>query len=164
MRQSLSRGDSIICASLEAFGISRPHHTTLKLLKLLFNRNLKAALAIYHHSQHTRWDENVPSLTIAFNTAWHESTGATPASLFLGRAMNHPRDLKWEFQELEVQQDRKGMCEFWEADLANLKKARARIAARYDVGTSQCTPGGRGGIGGTAHESGTSAAFSPFIK
>jgi hypothetical protein len=34
-----------------------------------FNRNLKAALTIYHHSQHTRWDENLPSLAMAFNTA-----------------------------------------------------------------------------------------------
>jgi hypothetical protein len=44
-----------------------------------FNRNLKAALTIYHNSQHTRWDENLPYLTMALNTAWHESTGATPS-------------------------------------------------------------------------------------
>jgi hypothetical protein len=37
----------------------------------LFNRNLKAALTIYHNSQHTRWDEHLPSLAIAFNSAWH---------------------------------------------------------------------------------------------
>jgi hypothetical protein len=36
-----------------------------------FNRNLKAALTIYHNSQQTRWDENLQSLTMAFNTAWH---------------------------------------------------------------------------------------------
>ena len=97
-----------------------------------FNRNLKAALAIYHHHQHTRWDENLPSLAIAFNTAWHESTGATPASLFLGRELNHPLGLKWEFHELELQRDPKR--EYWEAALANLRKARARVAARYNAG------------------------------
>jgi hypothetical protein len=38
-----------------------------------FNRNLKAALTIYHNSQHTRWDENLPSLSMALNSAGHES-------------------------------------------------------------------------------------------
>jgi hypothetical protein len=71
---------------------------------------------------------------MAFNTAWHESTGATPASLFLGREMNHPLGLKWEFRELELQREPKELNEFWEAALANLKKACARVAARYDVG------------------------------
>jgi hypothetical protein len=46
-----------------------------------FNRNIKAALMINHNAQHTRWDEHLPSLAIAFNSAWHESTAATPASL-----------------------------------------------------------------------------------
>jgi hypothetical protein len=59
-----------------------------------FNRNLKTALTIYHNSQHVSWDENLPSLTMAFNTAWHESTGSTPALLFLGRELNHPSGLK----------------------------------------------------------------------
>jgi hypothetical protein len=42
-----------------------------------FTRNLKVALAIYHNVQHDRWDENILYLTMAFNSAWHESTGAT---------------------------------------------------------------------------------------
>jgi hypothetical protein len=99
-----------------------------------FNRNLKAALTIYHHHQHTRWDQYLPSLAIAFNTAWHLSTGATPASLFWGREINHPLGLKWEFRELELQRDPKSMSEYWEAALANLGKARARVAARYNAG------------------------------
>jgi hypothetical protein len=48
--------------------------------------------------------------------------------------MNHPLDLKWEIHKLEFQRDPKGMSEFLEAALAKLKKARARVAARYDVG------------------------------
>jgi hypothetical protein len=66
-----------------------------------FNRNLKVALSIYHHDQHTRWDDHLASLTLAFNTAWHESTAATPASLFLGRDLNHPLGLKWELADLD---------------------------------------------------------------
>jgi hypothetical protein len=61
-----------------------------------FNRNLKAALKFFHNSQHTRWDENLQSLSMAFNSAWQESTGATPAKFFLGRELNHPLGLKWE--------------------------------------------------------------------
>jgi hypothetical protein len=47
--------------------------------------------------------------------------------------MNHPLGLKWEFHELELQRDPKGMSEFWEAALSNLKRARARVGARYHV-------------------------------
>jgi hypothetical protein len=70
-----------------------------------FNRNLKVALSIYHHSQHTRWDEHLSSLTLAFNSALHESTAATPALLFLGRELNHPLGLKWELNNLTLGQD-----------------------------------------------------------
>jgi hypothetical protein len=102
-----------------------------------FNRNLKAALTIYHNSQHTQWDEHLPSLTIAFNSAWHESTAAIPASLFLGRELNHPLGLKWKFSELELDNDSRTVEEFWEAALANLRKARTRVAERYNVGRRQ---------------------------
>jgi transposase InsO family protein len=74
-----------------------------------FNRNLKAALTIYHNTQHNRWDEHLPSLAMAFNSAWHESTAATPASLFLGRELNHPLGLKWKLHELELGKDQKGI-------------------------------------------------------
>jgi hypothetical protein len=67
-----------------------------------FNRNLKAAITIYHHAQHTHWDDHLASLALAFNSAWHESTATTPASLFLGRELNHPLGLKWEFAELDM--------------------------------------------------------------
>ena len=99
-----------------------------------FNRNLKVALVIYHNSQHTHWDEHLSSLALAFNSAWHESTAATPASLFLGRELNHPLGLKWKLSELELDKDARSMEEFWETALNNLRKARARVAARYDAG------------------------------
>jgi hypothetical protein len=98
-----------------------------------FNRNLKAALTIYHHSQHTRWDENLASLAMAFNSAWHESTGATPASLFLGRELNHPLGLRWELSELDLQQPPLDTKVFWERALENLNKARERVARRYNL-------------------------------
>jgi hypothetical protein len=39
--------------------------------------------------------------------------------------------------ELELGQDQKGINEFWEAALANLRKARATVAERYDAGRRQ---------------------------
>jgi hypothetical protein len=98
-----------------------------------FNRNLKTALVIYHNSQHTHWDEHLPSLAMAFNSAWHESTAATPSSLFLGREQNHPLGLKWRLYELELGADSKGANEYWKAALASLR-THARVAARYNVG------------------------------
>jgi hypothetical protein len=102
-----------------------------------FNRNLKAALTIYHHSQHVRWDENLPSLSMAFNSAWHESTGATPAKLFLGRELSHPLELKWELFNLDLQQGTEDVQKYWEEALGNLKRARDKVAQRYNSSRKQ---------------------------
>jgi hypothetical protein len=59
-----------------------------------FNRNLKVALTIYHNAQHTHLDDYLASITLAFNSAWHESTAATTASLFLGKDVNNPLPLR----------------------------------------------------------------------
>jgi transposase InsO family protein len=48
-------------------------------------RNLKSALKIYHHQTQNTWDEDLPFLAFAFNTALHGSTQTTPDLLFLGR-------------------------------------------------------------------------------
>jgi hypothetical protein len=112
MWPSLTRGGSITCASPGVFGMSAnlPYYPQASKVGR-FNRNLKAALMIYHHSQHTRRDENLLSLATAFNTAWHK-TGATPASLFLHREINHPLGLKWKLHELELQRDSKATDAF----------------------------------------------------
>jgi hypothetical protein len=49
------------------------------------NRNLKAALKIFHHKAQNTWDENLCQLSMAFNTARHESTRSTLDVLFLGQ-------------------------------------------------------------------------------
>jgi hypothetical protein len=77
-----------------------------------FNRNLKAALTILHYSQHTRCHENLPALPVDFNTAWHESTDATAALLFLGREFNHPLGLRLEMSELDLQQSPRTLRNF----------------------------------------------------
>jgi len=54
------------------------------------NCNLKAALKIFHHQSQNTWEEVLPWLGFAFNTASHESTQTTPDLLFLSREINSP--------------------------------------------------------------------------
>jgi hypothetical protein len=74
---------------------------------------------------------------MAFDSACHESTAATSSSLFLGREFNHPLGLIWRLYGLELGADSKGANEYWETALASLRRARARVAARYNVGRRQ---------------------------
>ncbi|PNF19821.1 hypothetical protein B7P43_G14056 [Cryptotermes secundus] len=64
------------------------------------------------------------SLALAFNAAWHESSAATPGSLFLGRELNHPLGLKWKLSELDLDKDARSREEFWETALNNLRIVR----------------------------------------
>jgi hypothetical protein len=45
------------------------------------NRNLKSALKIFHHESQSAWDD-LPWLSLAFNTAVHDSTKSAPDKLF----------------------------------------------------------------------------------
>jgi hypothetical protein len=54
------------------------------------NRNLKSALKVFHHQSQNRWDEDLPWISAAFNTAVHESSKFTPDILFLGREIKSP--------------------------------------------------------------------------
>lgn len=47
------------------------------------NLNLKAALKVFHHESQSSWDEDLSWLSLAFNTAVHESTKSTPDILFM---------------------------------------------------------------------------------
>jgi hypothetical protein len=60
------------------------------------NRNLKPALKIFHHESQNVWDEDLPWISTAFNTAKHESTNLTPDVLFLGREIKSPLEARWE--------------------------------------------------------------------
>jgi hypothetical protein len=57
------------------------------------NRNLRAALKIYHHQSQTRWDEDLSLLRLALNSARYESTSFTPARLFLEREIRSPLEI-----------------------------------------------------------------------
>jgi hypothetical protein len=66
-----------------------PHITTIPYypqasLAEMVNRNLKLAFRVFHHGSQNSWDEDLTCLSLAFNTAVHESKKCTPDKLFLG--------------------------------------------------------------------------------
>jgi hypothetical protein len=61
-----------------------PYYPRASLAQRVY-RNLKSALKILHHEHQAMWDEDLPWLRLAFNTAVYESTKCTLDKLFLGR-------------------------------------------------------------------------------
>jgi hypothetical protein len=84
------------------------------------NRNLKAALKIFHNESQTRWDEDLPLLSVAFNTAMHESTKSTPDVLFLGRELMCPLSVRWDLSLVSKDGSGEMSQSFWSRAYANL--------------------------------------------
>jgi hypothetical protein len=103
------------------------------------NRNLKATLKIFHHQSQRKWDEDLHLLAFAFNTACHESTQFCPAKLFLGRELATPLESVWDLTEANASQDLKKGKLFWAEAIRSLRKARDRVAHRYNA-TRKATP------------------------
>ena len=98
------------------------------------NRNLKAALKIFHHKAQNTWDENLCQLSMAFNIAVHESTRSTPDILFLGREMKTPLEVRWDLGSVNAGQTDGNNQSFWSRAYENLKRASRRVASYYNRG------------------------------
>lgn len=96
------------------------------------NKNLKVAMRIYHNNDNKTWDENLHWFQVAFNSARHESTGQTPASLFLGRELNHPLQLAWKLDHLVPPDPRVPTELSWSNALENLRRAREKRQQYYN--------------------------------
>jgi hypothetical protein len=108
-----------------------------EILKFFFRANQISELKLIPDSDfmmllcsHPSWDELLMSLTLALNLAWHESSAATPASLFLGRDLNHPLGLKWKLLDLDLDNDPKCMEEYWDRALSHLRRARSGCSTK----------------------------------
>lgn len=99
------------------------------------NRNLKAALTIYHERSQTRWDQSLGWLAFAFNTAVHEAHKTTPARLMFTFPVNSPLSNLWSINDL-LPED----CEpdtirrNWEAARKNIRLAHQRERRHYNKG------------------------------
>ena len=94
------------------------------------NRNLKAALKIFHHESQNAWDEDLSRLSMAFNTAVHESTQSIPDILFLGREMKCPLAVRWDLGPTNSGQVDEGYSAFWIGAYENLKHASRKVVGR----------------------------------
>lgn len=99
------------------------------------NKNLKVAMRIFHNEHQQLWDQNIHWFQIAFNSATHESTKATPAKLLCGREIVHPLELQWDLHKLlgETNQPQ-DLDAVWAAALDNLRKAHRGREAQYNRG------------------------------
>jgi hypothetical protein len=96
------------------------------------NRNLKAALKIFHHNSQDRWDEDLAWLSLAFNSAYHEGHRKTPDLLFLGRELRCPLENRWDLAPDSVADDKAKRDTFWEEAYENLRQAKRKVARRYN--------------------------------
>jgi hypothetical protein len=97
------------------------------------NRNLKAALKIFHNESQTRWDEDLPWLSVAMNTAMHESTKSTPDMSFLGRKLMCPLSVRWDLSPVSKDGSGGMSQSFWSQAYANLIQARNRVTSRCNA-------------------------------
>ena len=71
---------------------------------------------------------------MAFNTAQHESTQATPDILFLGREMRCPLAVRWDLSPIYSERVKNTDRSFWSSVYEKLKQANNRVARRYNRG------------------------------
>jgi hypothetical protein len=76
----------------------------------------------------------LPWISMAFNTAIHESTKCTPDSLFLGWEMKCPLDMRWNLSLENADDTGKANQAFWTQAHRNLKLACKRVARKYNTG------------------------------
>lgn len=120
------------------YGISHitttPYYPQANMVERV-NRNIKTALRIYHSQNHTEWDTLIPFFQISFNSAVHESTKQSPASLFLGYNIRHPLELEWNLDELLPPDiNRQELEQRWKIAIENMKRARQNRQDQYNIG------------------------------
>lgn len=96
------------------------------------NKNIGVALRIFHSVRNDEWDQNLHLFQIAFNSAKHNSTGTSPAELFLGYPLVTPLENHWNLDNL-IQTDNVGNLELkWQQAITNLHSAREKVRDRYN--------------------------------
>ena len=64
-----------------------PYHPQANPVERI-NQTVKTMIRSFLEKSHTKWDEHIDELAFAYNTAIHDTTGASPAFLNYGR---HPK-------------------------------------------------------------------------
>jgi hypothetical protein len=95
-------------------------------------------LKIFHHQSQQKWDEDLPLLASAFNTAY-ESTKFCQARLFLGTELATPLESMWDLTRVNVSNNLEKGKDFWAKAIKNLRMERDQVACRYNA-TRKETP------------------------
>lgn len=117
------------------FRHSSPYHPQTNGLTERTNRTLTNMLAMYVASDHKNWDDILPFLTYAYNTAKHETTGYSPFFLLYARQPRSCLDTIFPFAQHDDPSMTKTLCLAEEARrLARLRTlaSQERSKQRYD--------------------------------
>jgi hypothetical protein len=109
----------------------KPSHTERQ------NKNIGVALRVFHSGRHEEWDTNLHLFQVAFNSAKHESTGTSPAELFLGYPISTPLENNWNLDELLQIQDNENLEEKWQKAIGKLQKAHEKVKKQYNQGRQE---------------------------
>ena len=91
------------------------------------NRTLKTMVVSYLKERHTTWDEKLPELLFAMNTAVHSSTGVSPAMMLYGR-QPEPPGTQHRLQEVAAETPaQEGSLDRWKDRLERPKTAKQAI-------------------------------------
>jgi len=99
-----------------------------------FNRNLRSALIAFHADRQTTWDQELPWIQFAFNTAKHESHKAVPFEVLFGFPPNNPLANLWKIGDLLPPPGHPDVKETWQAARRNLIRARELVRRKYNRG------------------------------
>uniref|UniRef100_L7LVQ9 RNA-directed DNA polymerase n=1 Tax=Rhipicephalus pulchellus TaxID=72859 RepID=L7LVQ9_RHIPC len=122
-----------LCAS--SFRHSTPYHPQTNGLTERTNRTLTNMLSMYVSSDHKNWDDVLPFITYAFNTAQHETTGYSPFSLLYARRPRYTLDTIFPFLDHDDLCISETICRAEEARrLAHLRTlaSQERSKLRFD--------------------------------
>jgi len=99
------------------------------------NRTIKTMVSQYVGKDHRTWDEHLPALQFAYNTAMHDATGYTPAFLNHGRELAVPNDGVEEGNRPNTAPDiaRQKLTEAYDLVKINLARAFQRQKNYYDL-------------------------------
>ncbi|XP_044594035.1 uncharacterized protein LOC123271709 [Cotesia glomerata] len=111
------------------------------------NRVVKTMIAQFIGDSQRTWDQHLPELAFAYNTAKHETTQFTPAYLNYGRELNQPADMRTqletdqETEEPDNIQDRVNQLqEAYELVKLNIAKGFTKQAKHYNKKRSDWEP------------------------
>lgn len=117
-----------------SFGITHeftaPYHPQGNLAERI-NKNLRSALIAFHHNSQNCWDQSLPWLQLAFNSAKHESLSHTPFEMIFTFKPADPLTLMWKINDL-ISHKTQDVVKVWKEAKRQILKARKKNSVRYN--------------------------------